>query len=135
MSADAAVLLAQIDAALAWVEPTFSGEDLMYGPVPEWARPPDYRGLLIAARRALAAQAEAGDGYRIALDDALPVLELCLERGQVLDRMTQPSMGRHPLQDEYERVDCALRRACRPYKLIPIVQQARAGLAAAEEVG
>lgn len=52
MSADAAGVLAQIDAALAWVEPTFSGEDLIYGPVPEWARPPDYRGLLIAARRA-----------------------------------------------------------------------------------
>lgn len=93
------------------------------------------RALSPAYLRALAAQAEAGDGYRIALDDALPVLELCLERGRVLDRMTQPSMGRHPLQDEYERVDYRLRRASKWYKLWPIVQQARAALAAAEEVG
>lgn len=48
------VLLAQVDAALAWVEPKFSGEDLMYGPVPEWARPPDYRGLLLALRTVIA---------------------------------------------------------------------------------
>lgn len=70
------------------------------------------------------------DAYRIALDDAVAVLELVMERGQILDRMTQPDMsGRHPLQGELDVVEHKLRRQWPPSKLWPILSVARAALA------
>lgn len=59
-------------------------------------------------------KAVSSDPYRIALDDALPILELLLERTQVLDSMTQPDMsGRHPNQGRLDVIESRLRRECR----------------------
>ena len=69
------------------------------------------------------------DAHRFALDDALPVLELVFERGQLLDRMTQPDMsGRHHLQGELDAVERQLRRTWRPLRLLPVLQTARTAL-------
>ncbi|GGR62777.1 hypothetical protein GCM10008959_26030 [Deinococcus seoulensis] len=60
----------RIETALAWRD-CMSGEDLMYGPTPDWMRPPDYRALLVETAAALAAAQAREAQWRAALDAAI----------------------------------------------------------------
>lgn len=76
----------RIETALAWRD-HMSGEDLMYGPTPDWMRPPDYRALLAETAAALAAAQEREAALRAALERIeaeATVFEVCY-RGALRD--------------------------------------------------
>jgi len=79
------------------------------------------------------APAEENKRLREALTEALPVLDAVLARRRVLDNMAGPTMGRHPMQDEYNSAEAALGRLVRsPIRFSMMIDRARAALAAAE---
>jgi hypothetical protein len=70
----------------------------------------------------LLAELDENKKLKALLTAAEPILDTLLERSRLHDRMTQPSMGRHPLEDEADHLDAVLRKKSRPITLYPLVK-------------